>query len=300
MTPLCGALDIGSNSIKLLVGRPTGGAVDIVEDVVLVTRLSEGVDRTGELAPAAVERSLAAVRQLADRCRALGVTRTSAVGTAVLRDASNGADFLAACRAHGFEVEVVDGDTEAEIVRLAAGRELPGLSPNAVLVDIGGGSTELVWPGGRESTELGVVRLTERHVHHDPPGMMAHDTLARVVADRLAPLPIAGAAALVGSSASCSLLARVHLGLDHHDPERLHGHKLPTAALDGIASRLATLTQPERMALVQMDPRRGDVLLAGAMVLRGAAHAAGVDEVVVSDRGTRFGVFHRAFDRRAR
>ncbi len=289
------ALDIGSNSIKLLVGRPTGGPVDVAFDQVLVTRLSEGVDRTGELAPAAVRRSLAAIHQLADRCRDLGVTRTTAVGTAVLRDAANGSVFLASCHEYGFDVEVVDGDTEAEIVRLAARHELPGLAPDAVLVDIGGGSTEVVWPGGRESTELGVVRLTERHVHDDPPGMAAHATLTGVVAERLAALPISGASALVGSSASCSLLARVHLHLDHHDTERLHGHRLPTSALDAIAEQLATLDQRERMALIKMNPRRSDVLLAGAMVLRGAAHAIGVDEVLVSDRGTRFGVFHRAF-----
>ena len=292
---ICAALDVGSNSVKLLVGRPSGGPVDVIEDNVVVTRLSEGVDRTGALSADASRRTLEAIVAFAARCEALGVTRRTAVGTAVLRDAGNGADFLAACAELGFDIEVVDGDTEAEIVHLAAQREVVGLPAGAVLLDIGGGSTEFVWTGGRESTELGVVRLTERHVHGDPPGMATHDRLAEVVSARLATLPIADAPALVGSSGSCSLLARVHLRLPEHDPARIHGHRIPTAALDEMAAQLATLTQPERLALIGMDPRRGDVLLAGAMVLRGAAHACGVSEVVVNDRGTRFGVFHRAF-----
>ena len=291
---ICAALDVGSNSVKLLVGRPTGGPVEVIHDEVIVTRLSEGVDRTGRLDPAATTRTLEALDTFEARCEALDVARITAVGTAALRDARDGADFLAAARKRGFDIEIVDGDTEAEIVHLAAQNELD-VPPGAVLVDIGGGSTEVVWAGGRESTALGVVRLTERHVHQDPPGMTTHDTLASVVAQRLSKLPIAGAPAVIGSSGSCSLVARIHLGLMEHDTQRIHGCRLPTVALDEIAAKLATRTQPERLALIHMDPRRGDVLLAGAMVLRGAAHAAGVDEIVVNDRGTRYGVFHRAF-----
>ncbi len=293
--PLCAAIDVGSNSVKLLVGRPTGGPVDVVHDEVRVTRLSEGVDATGRLNEAAVARTLEALRSFAEACRQRGVERLTAVGTAVLRDAADGDAFLEAARGVGTPIEVVSGDAEAEIIRLAARHEVPGLDDDAALVDIGGGSTEVVWRYGRESTELGVVRLTERHVKGDPAGPDAHAAMAEVVRERLARLPLSRASALVGSSASCSLLARIHLDLRTHDAERIHGHRLPLPVLDDLAARLAASVQADRLGWVDMEPRRADVLLAGAVVLAGAARAVGVDEVVVSDRGTRYGVFHRAF-----
>jgi len=294
------AIDIGSNSVKLLVGHPTEGPVEVLEDQVVVTRLGEGVDLSGRLDPAAVTRTLAAIRGFVERCQALEVQRVVAVGTSALRDAAASPRegtraFLDGCREFGLEVEVVNGEAEAEIVRLAALHEVPGLDGGAVLVDIGGGSTELVWGASRESTELGVVRLTERHVTNDPPGFEAHARLAEAVAARLAPLGLPQASALVGSSATCSLLARIHLGLRDHDPARIHGHRLPRSTLDAIAERLTTSSQAERLTLTRMAPRRADVLLAGTMVLRGVAEATQVDQVVVSDRGTRYGVFHRAF-----
>ncbi len=289
------ALDVGSNSVKLLVGRPTNGPVEVLHDEVIVTRLSEGVDATHRLAPAALERSLAALRSFAETCERLGVEARTAVGTAVLRDAEDAERFLEPARALGFDLEIVSGDTEAEIVRLAAVRELPEAGAEAVCVDIGGGSTEVVWAGGAQSTELGVVRLSERHVHCDPPGLETRDRLREVIAARLAELPIAGAPAVVGSSGTCTLAARIHLGLADYDPERLHGVRMPVAAIEAIGERLALATQAERMTFTRMNEMRADVLLAGVCVLAGAARAAGVEEVWISDRGTRFGIFHRAF-----
>jgi exopolyphosphatase/guanosine-5'-triphosphate,3'-diphosphate pyrophosphatase len=280
-TALCAAFDLGSNSVKVLIGRPTGGPVDIVEQRVAVTRLSQGVDATGRLHPDAVARTLEALREMVERCSELGVQRLTAVGTAVLRDAQDAPDFLDACRGLlGLEVEVVDDD--------------------AMLVDIGGGSTEVVWSGGAESTELGVVRLTERHVHVDPPGLETLETLRRVVAKRLDALPVPpDVSAVVGSSASCSLLARISLKLAMHDPQRIHGHHLSLREIGRIAGVLAGQTEAERAAWPGIDARRADVLLAGAAVLEGAARRAGVEGVIVSDRGTRFGVFHRAFTQKA-
>jgi exopolyphosphatase / guanosine-5'-triphosphate,3'-diphosphate pyrophosphatase len=296
VSALAAAIDIGSNSVKLLVGRPTGGAVEIVSDEVVVTRLSQGVDAAGTLNPQAAERTLDALRGFVATCTARGVARISAVGTAVLRDAADRADFLAACEGIGLTVEIIDGDTEAEVVRLAALHEVAGLPADAALIDIGGGSSELVWTGGRESTELGVVRLTERHVRADPPGAEGLAVLRKAVAQRLAQVPLpARAPALVGSSASCSLLARLELGLDTHQPERIHGYLLPVAAITCIAERLAVASHQDRLRWRGMDAGRADVLLAGAAVLEGAALRLGVDAVHINDRGTRYGVFHRAF-----
>jgi exopolyphosphatase/guanosine-5'-triphosphate,3'-diphosphate pyrophosphatase len=164
------------------------------------------------------------------------------------------------------------------------------------VVDVGGGSAEVVWTGGRVSTELGVVRLTERHVASDPPGLATLDAVRAAVRARLAALPLPRPApALVASGSSGPLLARLHLGLATHDSARIHGAALPLAAVSAMATRFATATQAERLALPGMDASRADVALAGAVVLEQAALAAGVDALVVNERSTRYGVFHRAF-----
>ena len=289
---LCAAIDIGSNSVKLLVGRPTGGAVDVVADVVTVTRLSAGVDATGHLDPAASVRTLDALRTFMSRCGELNVGQIAAVGTAVLRDAEDGDDFLAACRAFGLEVEIVSGDVEAQIVRLAATHEI-GAPPDAVLIDIGGGSTELIWADGQQSTELGVVRMTERHIDRDPPGEAGVERLIAAIDRRLDRVDLPQASSLVGSSASCSLLARLHSA--RHDPQGIHGYRLPLADLETIVSQLAAQTQAERVAWPGMDLGRADVLLAGAVVLARVARRVGAKDIQINDRGTRYGIFHRAF-----
>lgn len=291
------ALDVGSNSIKLLVGTlGADGRVVVRHEEVVVTKLSEGVDARGTLSPAAVERTLAVLRRYAEACRTHGVTRTAAVGTAVLRDARDADTFRAEARALGFDIEVISGDVEAQVVRLAALRELPGTPPDAVVIDIGGGSSELSWATGRESTELGVVRLTERHVPRDPAGAEILDALRTVVRARLARLPLpAGVEILIGSSATCAVLARLDLVLPAHDRDRIHGHEIATAALTARAEQLAGLDLAARQALPGMDRTRADVILAGTVVLEQTALAIGARALRINDCGTRYGVFHRAF-----
>ncbi len=291
------ALDVGSNSVKLLIGTlGADGRVDVRHEEVVVTRLSEGVDARGTLLPAASERTLAVLARYAEACRTHGVARTAAVGTAVLRDARDADDFRARARTLGFDLEVIDGDTEAEVVRLAALRELPGTPDDAVVIDIGGGSSELSWATGRESTELGVVRLTERHVPQDPAGPEVLAELRRVVRARLDRLPLpAHGEVLIGSSATCAVLARLDLALDRHDRDRIHGHEISSAALVARVEQLATLDLEARKALPGMDRTRADVVLAGAVVLEQATRKLGARALRINDRGTRFGVFHRAF-----
>ncbi len=291
------ALDVGSNSIKLLIGTlGADGRVVVRHEEVVVTKLSEGVDARGTLSPAAVERTLAVLRRYAEACRTHGVTRTAAVGTAVLRDARDADTFRAEARALGFDIEVISGDVEAQVVRLAALRELPGTPDDAVVIDIGGGSSELSWATGRESTELGVVRLTERHVPRDPAGAEILDALRTVVRARLARLPLpTGVEILIGSSATCAVLARLDLVLPAHDRDRIHGHEIATPALTARAEQLAGLDLAARRSLPGMDGTRADVILAGTVVLEQTALAIGARALRINDCGTRYGVFHRAF-----
>jgi exopolyphosphatase/guanosine-5'-triphosphate,3'-diphosphate pyrophosphatase len=295
---LRGALDVGSNSVKLLVGRVgVDGRVEVAVERVVVTRLSEGVDHAGTLSSEAVVRTLAVLETYAGLCRAQGLTLpddVAGIGTAVLRDARDREAFCAQARALGFEVEVIDGDTEAALVRLAALRELPGTPDDAVVIDIGGGSSELAWDGGRESTELGVVRLTERHVHQEPAGAHALEVLRGAARERLARIALPRAEVLIGSSATCACVAQLHQGLGRADAT-LHGHEVPAPWLSDLADRLSGLDLEARRALPGMDVSRADVLLAGVVVLEQAALALGADRLRVNERGTRYGVFHRAF-----
>lgn len=291
------ALDVGSNSLKLLIGTlGADGRVAVLHEEVVVTKLSEGVDKRGTLSPEASARSLAVLARFAEACRDFGVSRIAAVGTAVLRDAADADEFRARARDLGFDIEVIDGDTEAEIVRLAALRELPGTPGDAVIIDIGGGSSEVTWATGKMSTELGVVRLTERHVHRDPAGPETLAELRRVVRARLDTLALpAQSELLIGSSATCAVLARLDLALDHHDRGRIHGHEIATHALTARAEQLAGLDLAARKALPGMDGTRADVILAGNVVLEQTALKIGARALRINDRGTRYGVFHRAF-----
>ena len=213
-----------------------------------------------------------------------------------MRDAVDAGAFCAQARALGFDIEIIEGDTEAYIVRLAALRELPGTPPDAVVIDIGGGSSEVSWATGRESTELGVVRLTERHVAAEPAGPETLDTLRRVIRARLDRLSVpTGVEILVGSSATCAVLARLDLQLPAYDRDRVHGHEISTLALTARAEQLAGLDLAARKALPGMDTTRADVILAGTVVLEQTALKIGARALRINDCGTRYGVFHRAF-----
>jgi len=296
--PLRGALDVGSNSVKLLIGRlGPDGRVAVAHEQVVVTRLSEGVDRAGTLLPAASERTLTVLAQFAQACRSRGLRLpedVAGIGTAVLRDARDRDDFLGSARALGFDVEVIDGDTEAALIRLAALRELPGTPEDAVVIDIGGGSSELAWPGGCESTELGVVRLTERHLPAAPVGAGPLSTLRAAVAERIARLPLPRTGVLIGSSATCACVAQLHQGRPR-ERATLQGYEVPAAWLTTLADRLSALPLDAQQALPGMDTSRADVLLSGVVVLEQATRALGADRLRVNERGTRYGAFHRAY-----
>ena len=227
--------------------------------------------------------------------------RIAAVGTEALRRAPNGADFLApAAEILGSPVEVIDGAREAALTFRAAVESFPdeAQAGGMVVVDIGGGSTEIVvsergaviWS---RSLPLGSVRLTEKHVRHDPPAAGELAAIAGEIDDALAVVPWPpGRATLVGVAGTVTSLAAMALRLATYDADRVHGHALTLVELDGEIARLRTSTQAERERIVGLDPRRADVILAGAVILRRIAHAAGAHALRVSDRGIRWGLLH--------
>jgi exopolyphosphatase/guanosine-5'-triphosphate,3'-diphosphate pyrophosphatase len=294
-------IDVGTNTVLLTVAERRGAAFAPVVERAEITRLGRGVDASGRLDPAGIRETVAVLAAYAGEARALGAEIVACVATSAARDAANGAEFFEAARAAAaLTPEVISGDEEARLVYASAWHDFGGANPLAVL-DVGGGSTEFIVgdgpaPRGRTSLQVGAVRLTERHVRGDPPTRAELETLRRAAVEALQPLAAmiagVGPARLVGVAGTVTTLAAVEQALPAYDAERVHGATLTLAAADALVARLAALTVRERAALPGMEPKRADVILAGAILVVEAMRAAGFDRLTVSDRGVRWGLLH--------
>lgn len=285
---MLGAVDIGTNSMRLLIARVVDDEVAWVERRAAVTGLGRGVDRTGELAP---ERVAATVEVLAGYGRAMneaGVARRRAVATSATRDASNRAEFLAAAAsALGVEPDVISGDEEAALAFTGATRGTSARGP-ALVIDTGGGSTELVFgeerPSQRTSVEMGSVRLTDRDFAMRPAGI---DDLDRARAEAAAAFDEVqtppGPFTAIGVAGTFTSLAAIDQDLPAYDPGRIHGHRLTASRMDELIFYLAGLSVEDTAAIPSLDPARAPVLLAGAVVARAAMAAVAAELVVVSE-----------------
>lgn len=265
-----------------------------VADFLEMPRLGQDLDRTGRLHPDAIARTLAAIERQIERARALNVDRLIAVGTESLRAASNSEEFLSALTQLGLELRVISGDDEARLSFLSVSQSLPlPASGRRSVLDIGGGSTELIVGGTAPerwaSVKIGSVRLHERFISHDPPTQQEiADVQAAIHAglDKL-PTPEGELVALAGTATT---VAALHLGMTTYDGSRVEGLRIPTARVRELVMDLGRRSVAERALLPGLDPRRADVIFAGALILVCTAERAGVSDVVVSDRGVRFGV----------
>lgn len=287
-----GAVDCGTNSIRLLVADVDGRAKVDVHREMRVVRLGQGVDRTGELAPEAIERTRLALLDYAATCRELGVERTRMVATSASRDARNRRDFRdMVVEVLGAEPEVISGDEEAALSFDGATRGLDRADGPFLVMDIGGGSTELVL--GTEhveaarSVDVGCVRLTERHLVDDPP---TADQIAAAEGDVDAAIalvrevvPVEQARTAVGLAGSVTTVAALALDLEQYDSERIHLSRLQAADVRAVTGRLLAMTRAERAALPVMHPGRVDVIGAGALVLATLVDRLGLSEVLVSE-----------------
>jgi exopolyphosphatase/guanosine-5'-triphosphate,3'-diphosphate pyrophosphatase len=299
--PRVAAIDIGTNSVLLLVAERDGsGTVRAVRERATITRLGEGVDRTGEISEVARERTLACLRAYADDLRELGVTRVAAVGTSAMRDARGGPAFAdAAGEVLGSRPTIASGDEEA---RLTFAGSLAGLSldgPVAVF-DVGGGSTEIVVGertasgpriDAKVSLDVGSVRLTERHVRSDPPTLAELEAVARDVDSALAGVgKIPMGATLVGVAGTVTTLAAVARDVHPYDGARVHGASISASEIAAVRARLAALTLAERRALPTVDAKRADVIVAGAVIVDRVIAWSGASSLLASDRGVRWGL----------
>ncbi|WP_369189751.1 exopolyphosphatase [Streptomyces sp. R08] len=307
------AVDCGTNSIRLLVADVdpvTGQLVDLDRRMTIV-RLGQGVDKTGRLAPEALERTFAACRDYAAIIKELGAERLRFVATSASRDASNRDDFVRGVMdILGVEPEVITGDEEAELSFTGATRELTGrddLARPYLVVDIGGGSTEFVVGddavrAGR-SVNIGCVRMTERHLIRDgkvtdPP---TPDQITAMRADIEAALdlaeetvPLRGARTLVGLAGSVTTVSAIAQNLPAYDTEAIHHSRVSYDRVREITESLLRSTHAERAAIPSMHPGRVDVIGAGALVLLSIMERVGASEVVVSEHDILDGIAFKA------
>jgi exopolyphosphatase/guanosine-5'-triphosphate,3'-diphosphate pyrophosphatase len=297
------AIDCGTNSIRLLIADvpPAGPHTDLLRRMEVV-RLGEGVDASGRLAPQAIERTRTVLAEYADAVREHGATAVRMVATSATRDAANRADFEAmVVDTLGRRPDVVPGREEAELSFLGATASLdaavtahgaPPPAPPYLVVDIGGGSTEFVLgdaAGVRaaRSVDVGCVRMTERHLHGDPPSAEQVERAERDIRAALAlvtaAVPVAEAATLVGLAGSVTTVAALALGLPAYDPLAIHGSRIRADDVRKVTADLLAATRERRAAEPVMHPGRVDVIGAGALVLRVLVDEFGFDDVVVSE-----------------
>ena len=306
------AIDIGTNSVLLLVAERRGDVIVPVLERATITRLGQGVDATRALAPEAVRRTLDCLSRYADDIRAAGVVHIAVAGTSAMRDAAGGESFRAEAKSLlGVEPRVISGREEAELTFAGAMIGL-GLSGPVTVVDVGGGSTEIVTgtvatgPDRAVSLDVGSVRLTERHVRTDP---LTTNEIVAVRNDVRRALDASGIVptqTIVGVAGTVTTLAAYALDVAPYDSERVHGARLSGNAIDAAVLALAAMPLAQRRSLGSVQPERADVIVAGGLivseVLSWARDGMGVRsgatdvEFVASDRGVRWGLAKRLFD----
>jgi exopolyphosphatase/guanosine-5'-triphosphate,3'-diphosphate pyrophosphatase len=320
VTTRVAAIDCGTNSIRLLIADiatkaddpervpgdsgPARSAVSPLTDVrreMRIVRLGEGVDRTGRLSPAALDRTMTALREYAELIGKAGPAAVRMVATSATRDAANSAEFTDRVTGIlGVPPEVISGEEEAWLSFTGATRELAGTPLAAedacpapyLVTDIGGGSTEFILGGpgrvaGERSVNIGCVRLTERHLHGDPPEraqILAATADIDAALDQVADaVDVPKARTLAGLAGSVTTVAAIALGLAAYDSERIHHARISAAQVHRISGKLLAMTRAERAAIPVMHPGRVDVIGAGALILDRIMTRFGFAEVLVSE-----------------
>ena len=287
-------VDIGTNSTRLLIADVDDdhGVEDLHRESI-VTRLGEGVDATGRLGEEPMQRVFDVLERYRDAIDEHAVTRTTAVLTSAVRDAANGADFTSAVRErYGLDARTIDGQEEASLTFSGATSERPHDGSEIVVIDIGGGSTEFVVGRDGEvafhvSTQAGVVRQTERHLHEDPPAPAQLQQLAAEVRTIIAgavPSHLRERVEIgIGVAGTPTQCASIELELEPYDPARVHGHRLALATCEMLLARLAQMTDEQRRDVTGLHPDRAPTIVAGIAMLIEVMRAFGLEAVEVSE-----------------
>jgi exopolyphosphatase/guanosine-5'-triphosphate,3'-diphosphate pyrophosphatase len=287
-------VDLGTNTTRLLVAEVRDGEVHELDRRTEITRLGEGVDRDGRLGNQAVDRVCKVLSGYREAIDQAGASRTTAVATSAVRDASNGDEFRALLHDRfGIEARTIPGEEEARLTFLGATSRRPAGGEPVLVIDIGGGSTELVVGRAGEdpdffvSTQAGSVRQTERHLEDDPPSDEELDALREEVRGIVRGAVPAGTRTAVGEgiavAGTATSLAAIEQELDPYDPERVDGYRLSVEAAERVLDMLAGLPLADRREVTGLHPERAPTIVAGAAILAEAMRAFGLREVEVSE-----------------
>jgi exopolyphosphatase/guanosine-5'-triphosphate,3'-diphosphate pyrophosphatase len=272
------AVDLGTNSTRLLVADVEDGRVEELDRETVITRLGEGVDRRRRLLPEPIARVRNTLVDFRRRAEALGAERTLLVATSAVRDAENGEAFLGEIEwSYGFDTELLSGDEEAAMTLrgVSVGREL---EPGTLILDVGGGSTELTLPDFRVSLDVGSVRLTERFLANDPPTAEELEACREAVRAVLPELDVRHA---IGVAGTITTIAALELG--GYDRDRVHGYRIAREDAERQLERLAGLPLAERRELPGLEPARAPVIVAGVAIVAEALRSFDLDELEVSE-----------------
>jgi exopolyphosphatase/guanosine-5'-triphosphate,3'-diphosphate pyrophosphatase len=290
------SVDLGTNSTRLLVADVDGDRMDEVVRRLTITRLGEGVDERRRLLPLPITRVRNCLADFRRELESLGAIRTLAIATSAVRDAENGEAFLGEIEwSYGFVTRLLDGSEEAALMYRGVTAGRPPVE-DTLLVDIGGGSTELVLgsdggPRASTSLDVGCVRVTERFLATDPP---TEAELSEAAAYVRSLLPAYDARAAIGVAGTVTTLATLDLGDTEYDPQRTHGHRIARSSVERELDRLSSMTLEERLQVPSIEPGRAPVIVAGIVVLREILKAYDLAEIEVSERDILHGAAYAA------
>ncbi len=300
-------IDIGTNSVLLLIaksppplkvrGGGREGALWIIRDEARITGLGRGLRQTFH--PDSKKRTLAALEEYHQLCRKSGVRKVLCIGTAAFRKAQNGPQFMQEIQERfGWKTRIISGEEEARLSYLSVERDFAAQHSNLVALDIGGGSTEIISEQSAVSLDLGTVVLTEKYLQQDPPTEGEFKEVIRVIKSKIPPNPPltkGGRGDLIALAGTATTLSSINQRLAKWDPKKIQGSKITIQELNRVIARFRLMTHDALRMTPGMVPGREDTILAGTLILKAVMERLGVDFVVVSDRGLRYGLFYREF-----
>ena len=310
ISPRSAFIDIGTNTILCLIAElRDGGRFRVLDDLAEITRLGHGVDRTGLISHQGEQRSSAVLRRYLEACKTLGVGEVIAVGTSALRDARNSFEVRQRWQLDlGLDVRVLAGDDEAGYSFVAAQRGLPLSGQELLVIDIGGGSTEFIRGNDSGVThalslDLGSVRLTERFIRSDPVSAEEFTDMSRAIDRELTALSehwrhLGVASTWVGIAGTFTTLAAVEKKLTRYSHSVVHGSNLTHDEIQRQVRLYRSNTLAERKTIAGLEPKRADVILAGASLIDRMMTFFGARQLIVSDQGVRYGLLYERLERR--
>lgn len=284
-------VDIGTNSIRLLIAEVKGETMNVLKTALKTTRIGEGTGQTGRLSEIAIRRTVEGLAEYQEMLQAYDVKNLTVAATSAVRDAENRAAFLKALKERtGWDVTVLKGEEEAYYSYLGATKGLPGKHDNTIVVDIGGGSTEFVWPHGDgikcASLRLGAVRMTEK------------SATLQDIQETLTDLPVDfsefSQVRAVGVGGTFTTLAAIDQELSFYIPEKVHGYKIQKKSMERILASLEKMSLEQRRQLPGLQPERADIIIAGVRIALSVAQRLGIPEITVSEADIMYGLLYNA------